>query len=333
MYENNTNILSEKGVVIHNHLQKIGADQAKKEILEGLNSDPKYISPKFFYDKKGSKLFEEITHLEEYYPTRTEKSILSSIVSKLNLDLTNIDIVELGSGDASKISLILKQIPDHILATINYLAVDISKNAIENSAATIYHNFNLNSITGIITDFHHNLKLIPYENKRLFCFLGSTIGNFSQQELVKFTNQLHQSMRKGDFLLLGLDIIKDIDILEDAYNDNKGITAQFNKNILSVVNSIIGSNFHEDNFDHLAYYNSDKNRIEMHLKANCDQNISLNGMPNKIHIDKGETIHTENSYKFDKNGISMICQLSGLKIRSIFADDESWFNIVFAEKE
>lgn len=333
MYDDNTNIATEKGIEIYNYLPEIGANAARTEILSGLNARQKYISPKFFYDKKGSLLFEEITQLKEYYPTRTEKSILLSIVPKLDLDLTNIDIVELGSGDASKISIIMNQIPEHIRNTINYFAVDISKDAIEKSAAIINQRFNLNSITGIITDFHQHLNMLPTVNRRLFCFLGSTIGNFNKEDLTRFSEQLGNFMQRGDMLLLGIDLVKEKTIIEAAYNDDKGITARFNKNILSVVSSIIGTDFNEESFDHLAFYNSDEKRIEMHLKALDDQVISPKGFPKKVHITKGETIHTENSYKFDAKGISLICQHSGLHIKNLFADSNNWFNIVYAEKE
>lgn len=333
MCDEHTNIVTEKGVEIYDYIQEIGTDQAKMEILNGLYADQKFISPKYFYDKKGSLLFEEITRLKEYYPTRTEKSILSSIIDKMDFDLTDIDIVELGSGDASKISLIFNQIPKSVLSTINYVPVDISKDAIEKSADIINQRFKLKSIAGIITDFHQQLSMLPTGNRRLFCFLGSTIGNFNKDELIRFSRQLGSVMQSGDLLLLGTDLVKDISILEAAYNDEKGITEQFNKNILSVVNSLIGSDFNEEEFVHHAFYNSREKRIEMHLKAKSNQNVSLSGLSPKIYIAKGETIHTENSYKFTEEDISFICELSGLKVNRMFTDPDNWYNIVFAEKK
>jgi L-histidine N-alpha-methyltransferase len=311
-----------------NFLPKRGIKNVKDEIIEGLTSKQKYISPKFFYDQTGSELFEKITQLEEYYPSRCEKEILSTIVGKLDFNFENLDIIELGSGDSSKISSIFRQIPKSVLSTISYYPVDISQSAIENSIDDIRAEFALKSVTGIVADFHHQLDLIPGKNKRLFCFLGSTIGNFSPTEVERFITILGSSMNKGDGLLLGVDMVKDTQIIEAAYNDRKGVTAKFNKNILSVVNGNIQSNFDENYFDHLAFYNPNQQRIEMHLKAKCDQQVELDNKRLTIQLKEGESIHTENSYKFTIDQLEKIGSLGGLKINKIFTDSKTWFNLV-----
>ncbi|MBE9468455.1 MAG: L-histidine N(alpha)-methyltransferase, partial [Bacteroidetes bacterium] len=269
--KNNTSSQDHNIVV---YLNDIGKDDIIKEIYKGLYAKQKFLSPKFFYDKKGTELFEMITQLEEYYPNRTEKSILLNIVEKLNFKFENSTIIELGSGDSSKISMLFKQIPKELLSSINYFATDISISAIEKSIANLSQEFPLKNIKGIAIDFFYQLNKIPQKENRLFCFFGSTIGNFKFLELAKFMLVLGNEMNKGDSLLLGLDMMKEISIIEKAYNDKKGVTAEFNKNILNVVNKLIKSDFNTHDFFHYAFFNKQKSRIEMHLKALKDLEIN-----------------------------------------------------------
>lgn len=313
---------------IVNYLPKRGISAVQDEIITGLKSPQKYISPKYFYDQLGSELFEAITQLEEYYPTRCEKEILSSLVTQLDVNFHELDIVELGSGDASKIKTIFKQIPPEILASINYYPVDISQSALENSVQDIMEEFELNNITGIVADFLHQHDYAPRRNKRLFCFLGSTIGNFTPNEVENFIKELGEVMEEGDALLLGVDMVKDRVVMESAYNDKKGITANFNKNVLTVINSQIQSNFNTDDFDHLAFYNQVNRRIEMHLRAKSDLQITMGCTNEIIGIKKDETIHTENSCKFTVDKLEEIGKCGGLKIRQIFSDSKGWFSLV-----
>lgn len=319
-------------VEILNFLPKRGIKKVKEEILAGLTSRQKYISPKFFYDKKGSELFNRITQLEEYYPTNCEKEILSTAIDQLNIDLLNCSIIELGSGDSSKILSIFSQIPSYLLATINYYPVDISQSAIINAVDDITSQFDLSKITGIIADFHHQLELIPNTDNRLFCFLGSTIGNFSTNEVENFITELGNSMNKGDGFLLGVDMVKETDVINAAYNDSKGITAMFNKNILNVINSNIQSDFNIDEFDHVAFYNKKHQRIEMHLKAKNKQVINVPFHKNQLQLNKGETIHTENSYKYTIEQLDKIGRLGGLKIKRILSDSKKWYSLVYYTK-
>ncbi len=316
-----------------NYLPNIGISNVKEEILTGLLAKQKYISPKFFYDGIGSELFEDITRLDEYYPTKTEKNILAEIVTDLDINFNKLNIIELGSGDASKITLFLEQITKDKLKTINYFPVDISQSAIEKSAEELLAKFELNSITGVVADFFHQLKLIPQNGKRLFCFFGSTIGNFNSDKAKKFIKNLSQNMQKGDSLLLGMDMVKNITILENAYNDNKGITAEFNLNILNVVNNLTGTNFNTSDFEHYAFYNSDLNRIEMHLRAKKDIEVNFTSKNKTIKFNKGETIHTENSHKFTSENINEFADFSNLSVKKIFVDSKEWFSLVHYLKE
>lgn len=298
------------------------------EIITGLLASPKYISSKYFYDEKGCELFEEITKLDEYYPTRIEKKIISTIGQDLNIDFTDLSIVELGSGNCSKIRLLLQQIPRHKLSTIKYYPVDISEYAIEKSLEQLTDEFPEIQIEGIVANFLHPVEILPKASNRLICFFGSTIGNLDINERKRFMQQLGNEMQPNDSLILGVDMIKDVAVLERAYNDAKEVTAKFNLNILNVVNDLADTDFETSAFKHLAFYNEEEQRIEMHLEALRDLEILYNSGKNKIHISKGETIHTENSHKFNRNHILTMGLWAGLAVEKIIVDEEQMFSIV-----
>ncbi|MDA3860163.1 MAG: L-histidine N(alpha)-methyltransferase [Melioribacteraceae bacterium] len=317
---------------LENHLPQLGIEKVEDEILKGLKENPKYISPKFFYDPRGSELFEEITELDEYYPTRTEKSIIQTIGQKLDLDFSNMSIIELGSGDASKIRLLISQIPENDLAGIKYYPIDISQSAIEKSSEILAEEFPSIVINGIVADYIHQKSWVPESGNRLFCFFGSTIGNMNISEIEEFLKLIGSEMESGDCLLLGMDMVKDIEVLEKAYNDSKYITAKFNLNILNVVNNLVGTNFNSADFEHLAFYDREKERIEMHLKAKNDMIITSNSGKDGIYIKTGETIHTENSHKFSEESISKFGSWAGLNVEKILTDDNHWFSLVHYRK-
>jgi len=331
------NYIKEKGIIkgkikLINYLPDIGISKVREEIYTGLKALPKYISSKFFYDERGSELFEAITKLDEYYLTRTEKKILSTIGKDLNIDFSDLSIIDLGSGDHTKISLLLRQIQQNKLLSIKYFPVDISQSAIKRAVEKLTDEFPMLIIQGIIADFICQLNLIPKTEKRLFCFFGSTIGNLNMTEIEQFMKLLGEEMQEGDSFLLGMDMIKDTAVLEKAYNDDQQITADFNKNILNVINNLAGVNFELTDFEHLAFYNEEKNRIEMHLKARKDMIVNFNSGTDKIHITKGETIHTENSHKFNYDNIKSIGYWAGLDTEKIFTDNNKWFSLVHYKK-
>lgn len=319
---------SDLPLTIINLLHKMGEGDLRQEIIVGLTSNNKYISSKFFYDEIGSKLFEEITQLPEYYPTRTEKSILKNLAQEIGDRLKNVDIIELGSGDCSKISILFSEMPPKSLESIRYIPVDVSQAAIEKSAEILIDNFPGLEIKGVVADFTKQLKLIPKSQKRVFCFFGSTIGNFTREQAERFISELNMIMQPGDVLFLGVDRIKNKEILERAYNDKKNVTARFNRNILNVVNSLMDTNFIQADFEHVAFFNREESRIEMHLKAKKDLEINSPYLEDKITIKKDETIHTENSYKFTDKYIRKLASVSGLKIKKIYTDKNKWFSIV-----
>ncbi len=246
--------------------------------------------------------------------------------------LNNKDIVELGSGDCSKISILLNSIPKHNLDSINYIPVDVSYSALQGSSEELLVLFPELSINAIIADFVNQLNVIPDNRECMFVFLGSTLGNFTEDIANKFLTELSSKMNQGDMFLLGVDLLKPLHILHNAYNDSQNITSDFNKNILNVINDIIDSDFNINDFEHKAFFNEQKSRIEMHLVAKRDLIIMSPFINSEIHLKKGENIHTENSYKFSHEQIKNFEEISGLKIKETYTDANNWFALVLFEK-
>ncbi len=312
---------------IQNFLPEIAISKTRLEIIHGLFQNNKTISSKFFYDQKGSELFVDITNLPEYYPTKTEISILAQIPNEV-LNKKNQTFIELGSGDSSKISILLNKIDKLNIATTTYMPVDISEKAIQLSSVDLQNKFPQMKINAIIEDFMSQLHLIPDIDNKVFCFFGSTLGNLSHAQAVKFLQNISDVMNKNDRLFLGIDLLKNIKIIESAYNDKTEITAKFNKNILNNINNIIESDFKSDDFEHLAFFNHEKKRIEMHLKAKHDLTVKSPFFDKDLIFIKNETIHTENSHKFTEKLISDIVSKSNLKISNKFFDKKKWFSIL-----
>ncbi len=319
-------------VEIINYLPELGLNDTIAEIIKGLIVRNKHISSRFFYDETGSKLFEDITYLKEYYPTRTEKSILKKIAPIIINNFKDSDIVELGSGDCSKIDFLLREIPEQNQSTVNYIPVDVSMSAIEQSADALIERYPDLNIQGFVADFMSQLHLLPNKQHRLFCFFGSTIGNLEQDQAKQLIQNISSIMNKGDRLLLGMDLVKSVEVLHAAYNDSEGVTAEFNLNILNVINDLIGSSFSTNDFAHKAFFNIEKSRIEMYLVAKTNVEIYASKADLKISIKKGESIHTENSHKYTHADICNLAEISDLKINHIHKDDKEWFALIELEK-
>ena len=324
-------IYKSETIKLVNLLKEIRIEDIQQEIVEGLLADKKWISSKFFYNEKGSQLFEKITHLDEYYPTRTEISILKDTAPEL-LDGNPCEIIELGSGDCKKASLIVEAIPDYLRSQCTYKPIDVSLSAIMESAKGLSEKFPTLNILGYGADFTKQFNQIPRSIPALICFLGSTIGNFDPQISLELLKTIRENMIAGDRFLLGVDLIKSKDVLHAAYNDSEGVTAAFNKNILSAINSYIQSDFDETNFGHHAFLNEEESRIEMHLIANIDVKINSPFFIQPLKIPKGESIHTENSYKFSIENIKKMADKSELKIKNIHIDENDWFALVEFQK-
>jgi L-histidine N-alpha-methyltransferase len=311
-----------------NHLDPRGKHDMAWDIIEGLKSSPKRIPCKYFYDAHGSKIFERICRLPEYYPTRTELSILQGAALELMETCAHKDLVELGSGASLKIKTLLDTAGESRRATLRYVAVDISEAAVVEAANDLEECYPELEVLGIVADFTCQMDVLPSERPMMFCFLGSTIGNMERRESVSFLRDIAGNMGDDDALLVGFDMVKPREVLEAAYNDSQGVTAEFNKNVLSVVNERLGGDFDPSDFDHVAFYNEAESRIEMHLRANRSVRAWLQGIGMEIAVEEGETIHTENSRKFTCEGISDMARDAGLSIRKWYTDPEGWFSLV-----
>ncbi|MDH3501757.1 MAG: L-histidine N(alpha)-methyltransferase [Nitrosopumilus sp.] len=314
------------------HTTKIENSFAK-EISYSLTQDSKFISPKFFYDKKGSDLFEQICSLDEYYPTRTEISILKTIQTQLPLLLGGyFRLVELGSGSAVKTRVIL-DVFDKIYDQIEYFPIDISEILTE-SSELLLKNYGHLSITGIIDTYEGGLEFIEsFDNKKnLILFLGSSFGNFSPDEGKKFLEKINAIMKHEDLFLIGLDLVKNKSVLENAYDDSKGITAQFNLNVLSRINDELDADFDLANFKHHAIYNEKEQRVEMYLKSLVNQSVIISKSNLSLLFQKDELIHTEYSYKYRLDQIEDMMRKTGFDIKKTWLDENNLFVLILVSK-
>lgn len=314
------------------HASKIEKTFAE-EISSSLIGNSKFISPKFFYDKKGSDLFEKICTLSEYYPTRTEIDILKNLSIELPsyLDET-FRLVELGSGTSVKTRLIL-DIFTSLQDTTEYFPIDISEILTESSEQLLKDYDGLH-ITGIIDTYEGGLEFLKNydDRKNLIIFLGSSFGNFSPNAGREFLKKINSTMKSGDLFLIGLDLIKDKQILESAYNDSLGVTAQFNLNVLSRINDELDADFNLDNFLHYSIYNKEDQRIEMYLKSLVRQSIIISKSDLLLNLEKNELIHTEYSHKYSLDQIRELLESVGFKINHIWLDDKKYFSLTLVSK-
>ena len=325
-------VVSSKLQYFKPHATKIEKTFAE-EISSSLNHDSKFISPKFFYDKKGSDLFEKICSLPEYYPTRTEISILRKLQPELSSYIDeNFRLVELGSGTSVKTRLIL-DVLTKLQDSVDYFPIDISEILTE-SSEELLKNYDGLHITGIIDTYEGGLEFLKNfdKKKNLIIFLGSSFGNFSPNDGFEFLKKINSTMKPGDLFLIGLDLIKDKQILESAYDDSQGVTAEFNLNILSRINDELDADFNLKNFSHLAIYNKEKQRIEMYLKSLVNQSVIVSKSDLLLNLEKDELIHTEHSHKYKLSQIHELLDSVGFEIKHTWLDDKKYFSLTLVSK-
>jgi len=303
--------------------------QMFEEVVEGLRRPQKMIPSKFFYDERGSELFEEITRLDEYYPTRTETRILEDHIEEIAEAVGEQSvIVELGSGNSTKTRLLL----DHMSDISAYVPVEISEEYLMKTVRSLKDEYPDLSIKPVCADYTKPFRIPPiaktFEYYVIF-YPGSTIGNFRPERAQQFLKTISRLLVPGGGMLIGVDLKKGRDTLEAAYNDAKGVTAQFNLNMLLRLNRELNADFQIDNFEHLAFYNEEKGRIEMHLKSNTRQEVHLNG--EAIHFEEGETIHTENSYKYSLNEFRALVN-DWFKVEKAWTDKDDLFSMQYLVK-
>ncbi|SUZ91655.1 uncharacterized protein METZ01_LOCUS44509, partial [marine metagenome] len=292
-----------------------------QELSYSFSQKQKTINPKFFYDEKGSCLFEKICTLPEYYISRTEVALLRQLEEKLPNYLNgDFRLVELGSGSSTK-TRILIDILEKSQKHIEYFPIDIS-NFIRESCKELQNDYKNLCITGIIDDYEPALELVKnYDDKNnLIVFLGSSFGNYDPNTGLGLLQKINSLMKSGDLFLLGLDLTKDETVLEKAYNDSQGITAQFNLNVLSRINSELDANFDINKFVHHAVYNKNQNRIEMYLRSLEKQIVDIPKADLVLEVKKDELIHTENSFKFTISQIKEMSAMSNFQIQDMWCD-------------
>ncbi len=302
-----------------------------EEISNTLSKSPKSINPKFFYDTRGSQLFEKICDLPEYYLTRTEMGLLRKVKSDFRQS-SDYRLVELGSGSSVKTRLVL-DILKETQKKLEYIPIDISE-ILEHSSKKLLEEYDNLTITGIIDSYCTGLEFLQnYDSKpNLIAFLGSSFGNFEINEGVTFLRQINSVMKDSDLFLIGLDLIKEKSILERAYDDSRGITARFNLNVLERMNIELSANFDVDNFSHMAVFNENKNRIEMYLKSKIRQDVQIKQAGLELSFAEGELIHTENSHKYSIDGIYDLFSDTNFQINQMWTDSKFGYSLVLAQK-
>jgi L-histidine N-alpha-methyltransferase len=302
------------------------ASALRADALAGLTATPKTLSPKWFYDERGSELFEKITLLPEYYPTRAERAILRAASGEIAAATGAGTLVELGSGSSEKTHLLLDALRD--AGTLrSYVPLDVSESALISAANRVLASYPGLSVVAVVSDFEEHLGLPAADGARLVAFLGSTIGNLLPAERVAFLARLRSGLSEGDALLLGTDLVKDPAVLIAAYDDPAGVTAAFNKNVLAVLNAELGADFDRDAFDHVAIWDAGAEWIEMRLRSILDQRVTLPAIGLAVEFAEGEEIRTEVSAKFRRGGIEAELAAAGFAMRSWWTDDDGQFGL------
>lgn len=299
------------------------------DILPGLLTRPLTLPSKYFYDDRGSALFEAICELPEYYVTRTERALLDEVAAKIAEITCARQLVELGAGTARKTRHLIEALLEQE-GCLHYAALDISEYALakaEESLAAIFPDLN---VTGIQCDYTRSLEDLDPDPGCLAVFLGSTIGNFSHEKGVALLRRVCRRLATGDWLLLGVDLVKPVEVQEAAYNDEAGVTAEFNKNILNAVNREAGGNFDPADFRHRAFFNAEKSQIEMHLVARRDLQVRLETLGLELEIGAGESILTELSRKFTRDSAEALLSEGGFDLRHWFESTGGYFGLALA---
>nr|WP_222109153.1 L-histidine N(alpha)-methyltransferase [Streptomyces cupreus] len=293
----------------------------RADVLQGLTRTPKTLPPKWFYDAHGSELFEQITELPEYYPTRAEREILITRADDIAAATHARTLVELGSGSSEKTRYVI----DALTELHTYVPVDVSESALSQAGHALIEERTGLDVHALIADFTGGLTLPDTPGPRLVAFLGGTIGNLLPAERAAFLARVRALMAPGDALLLGTDLVKDEKVLVRAYDDAAGVTAAFNKNVLTVVNRELGADFDPGAFDHVALWDADNEWIEMRLRARTAQTVKVPALDLAVDFAAGEELHTEVSAKFRKEGVRAELSAAGLDLAHWWTDGEGRF--------
>ena len=298
------------------------------DVRTGLTAVQKSIPPRYFYDDLGSSLFDAICNLPEYYPTRVESELLRRHAHDIVASVSDVDrVVELGSGSAIKTRLLLDEIVRGN-RQVEYVPVDIDPHVLEKSGRELLAEYSGLRVSAVCSDFTRPaqaLRDVIGDGRTLVLFLGSTIGNFQPREAAALIRDVRRLLRPGDSFLLGADLKKPKDVLEAAYNDSLGVTAAFNLNLLLRINRELGGRFDLRSFSHRSFYDERQGRIEMHLVSLREQSVHIDALNLEVAFSEGETIHTENSHKYDDAALAQMAADSGFEVAGRWSDSQNWF--------
>lgn len=319
-------------LTLSNYLAADSAATAlRRDVREGLAQSPKMLPPKWFYDSVGSDLFDQITRLPEYYPTRTEAQILRDRSPEITAAAGADTLVELGSGTSEKTRMLLDAMRDGGQLR-RFIPFDVDAGVLRAAGDAIGQEYPGIEIDAVCGDFEEHLGKIPSVGRRLVAFLGSTIGNLTPGPRADFLASLSETLQPGDSVLLGTDLVKDTDRLVRAYDDSAGVTAAFNRNVLSVVNRELDADFDLDAFEHVAKWNADEERIEMWLRADAPQQVTIAGLDLDVAFGAGEEMLTEVSCKFRADGVADELAKAGLRQTHWWTDEAGDFGLSLAVK-
>jgi L-histidine Nalpha-methyltransferase len=331
----NTAVSPGEAIQVDVHLDEQAERRLADDVLDGLTKPFKELPPKHFYDSRGSELFDRICELPEYYPTRTEMAILRQVAPAVIAAARPAELVELGSGATTKARLLLDAM--HERGSLRrYVPVDVSERVVREAAAELVTDYPALAVHGVVGDFERHLDRIPPpvdgEGPRLVALLGGTIGNFPPGSRRRLLREIAAVMRPGDHLLLGTDLVKDPAVLEAAYDDSAGVTAQFNRNILHVVNRELEADFDPDVFDHVAFFDRRRQWVEMRLRARRACEVRVQALDLDVEFEPGEELRTEISAKFTPRRVRADLRAAGLDLAAWHTDEDELFAVSLAAR-
>ena len=294
----------------------------RKAVIDGLGKAQKTLPCQFFYDAEGSRLFEAICGLPEYYPTRTELAILEAIGPELGERVgPAVRLIEFGCGSSRKVVAVLRD-----MDVSTYVPVDISRSALEHLIRDVTRRFADLDVQAVCADFTESFDVPGDDRERTVGFYpGSTIGNFAPSAAERFLSGLRPLLGPGGMIIVGVDLVKSVEVIENAYNDAAGVTATFNRNLLERINRELNGSFRPERFEHYAFFNSEESRVEMHLVSRAPQSVEIGGMA--FEFAQGETIHTENSYKYSLEAFSALARRAGYRPLEAWTDENRLFSV------
>jgi L-histidine N-alpha-methyltransferase len=303
------------------------ANELARDVRKGLSLPQKALPPKYFYDERGSWLYDKICRVPEYYPARTEEALLAQKADQIIARARPDTILELGSGTSHKTTHLLNAC-ESIDCHARYLPLDVCEEMLIDAGNRLLEKYKWLRIKALVGDYSGGFDNVPNsDGGRLYLFLGGTLGNLDEHEGLKFLMRLRAIMGETDYLLLGVDRVKDRAVLDAAYNDSQGYTAEFNRNVLRVINRELGGQFDPEAFEHRAFFNEEKSQIEMHLHSRYAQSVRIDELDMEVSFDRDESIHTEISRKFTVETLQSLASSAGLMVEEHFQPENGYFSL------